>query len=43
MLPYALVRSAGAQDDGVVGEDNEDQEHGGEPARPPLSAARAGR
>ncbi|MFJ4967104.1 hypothetical protein ACIP6P_32485 [Streptomyces sp. NPDC088729] len=41
VLPYALARSADAQDDGVVGEDNEDQEHAVEPARPPLSAARA--
>ncbi|WP_369384205.1 hypothetical protein [Streptomyces sp. cg36] len=41
MLPHALVVLAGAEDDGVVGEDNEDQEHGVEPARPPLSEARA--
>lgn len=41
VLPYALVRPAGTQDDGVVSEDNEDQEHGAEPARPLLSTARA--
>lgn len=41
VLPHALARSAGPEDDGVVGEDNEDQEHAVEPARPPLSAARA--
>ncbi|MCG7527780.1 hypothetical protein MHW47_25515 [Streptomyces sp. OfavH-34-F] len=41
MLPHALVVPAGAEDDGVVGEDTEDQEHGVEPARPPLSEARA--
>ncbi|MGW5401395.1 hypothetical protein [Streptomyces sp. NPDC003952] len=41
MLPHALVVPAGAEDDGVVGEHNEDQEHGVEPARPPLTAARA--
>ncbi|MEU5836434.1 hypothetical protein ABZ820_22570 [Streptomyces diacarni] len=41
MLPHALVVPAGAEDDGVVGEDNEDQEHDVEPARPPLSEARA--
>lgn len=41
MLPYALVRPAGPEDDGVVGEQHEDQAHGAEPARPPLTAARA--
>ncbi|WP_240002934.1 hypothetical protein [Streptomyces sp. OspMP-M45] len=41
MLPHALVVPVGAEDDGVVGEDNEDQEHGAEPARPPLTVARA--
>ncbi len=41
MLPHALVAPADAVDDGVVAEDNEDQEHGVEPARPPLSEARA--
>ncbi|WP_260334505.1 hypothetical protein [Streptomyces beigongshangae] len=41
MLPHALVVSAGAKDDGVVGEDNKDQEHSVEPARPPLSEVRA--
>ncbi|MFE2247949.1 hypothetical protein [Streptomyces lavendulae] len=41
VLPHALVVPAGAEDDGFVGEDNEDQEHGAEPARPPLTAARA--
>lgn len=35
------MRPARAQDDGVVGEQNEDQEHVAEPARPPLSAAQA--
>ncbi|MET9663039.1 hypothetical protein [Streptomyces sp. NPDC006510] len=40
-LPHALVRPAGPEDDGVVGEHDEDQEHGVEPARPPLTAARA--
>ncbi|MFD5372694.1 hypothetical protein [Streptomyces sp. NPDC127103] len=39
MLPHALVVPAGAEDDGVVGEDNEDQEHGVEPARLPLTEA----
>ncbi|MEU1798850.1 hypothetical protein [Streptomyces californicus] len=41
MLLHALVVPVGAEDDGVVGEDNEGQEHGVEPARPPLSEARA--
>ncbi|WP_424893321.1 hypothetical protein [Streptomyces sp. XH2] len=41
MLLHALVVPAGAEDDGVVGEQHEDQEHGAEPARPPLTAARA--
>lgn len=41
MLPHALVVLAGAEDDGVVGEQHEGQEHGVEPARPPLSEARA--
>ncbi|OIJ85377.1 hypothetical protein BIV25_44210 [Streptomyces sp. MUSC 14] len=41
MLPHALVPPANAEDDGVVGEQHEDQEHGVEPARPPLTAARA--
>ncbi|MEU0219426.1 hypothetical protein ABZ281_31955 [Streptomyces sp. NPDC006265] len=41
MLPHALVPPASAEDDGVVGEQYEDQEHGAEPARPPLTAARA--
>ncbi|WP_405638623.1 hypothetical protein OG543_30320 (plasmid) [Streptomyces sp. NBC_01178] len=41
VLPYALVQSAGARDDGVVGEEHEDQEHGAEPARPPLTAEQA--
>ncbi|WPO76179.1 hypothetical protein [Streptomyces sp. KN37] len=41
MLPHALVVPAGAEDDGVVGEHNEDQEHGVEPARPPLATAQA--
>lgn len=40
-LPYALVVPADPEDDGVVGEHTEDQEHGVEPARPPLTAARA--
>jgi hypothetical protein len=35
------VQPTGAQDDGIVGEHNEDQEHGAEPARPPLTASRA--
>lgn len=39
--PYALVPPAGPEDDGAVGEHDEDQEHGVEPARPPLTAARA--
>lgn len=42
VLPYALVRSGCAQDDGVVGEEHEDQEHGAEPAWPPLTAKQAG-
>jgi len=33
------VQPVGAQDDGVVGEQNEDQEHVAEPARPPLTVA----
>ncbi|MFE9387611.1 hypothetical protein ACFYMO_30985 [Streptomyces sp. NPDC007025] len=37
----ALVVPAGPKDDGDVGEQHEDQEHGAEPARPPLSEARA--
>ncbi|MGW2602572.1 hypothetical protein [Streptomyces klenkii] len=41
MLPYDLVRPAGAEDDGGMGEHTEDQEHGVEPARPPLSEAHA--
>lgn len=41
MLPHALVAPVGAEDDGVVGEHTEDQEHGAEPARPPLTVARA--
>ncbi|MFG2629930.1 hypothetical protein [Streptomyces sp. NPDC048473] len=41
VLPHALVVPAGAEDDGVVGEDTEDQEHGVEPARPPLTAEQA--
>lgn len=41
MLPHALVVPVGAEDDGVVGEHDEDQEHGVEPARPPLTVARA--
>lgn len=40
-LPHALVVPAGAEDDGVVGEYGEDQEHGVEPARLPLTADRA--
>lgn len=36
-----LVPPVGPEDDGVVGEHNEDQEHVAEPARPPLTAARA--
>ncbi|MCP9213406.1 hypothetical protein [Streptomyces cucumeris] len=39
--PYALVLLAGPEDEGVVGEHDEDQEHVAEPARPPLTAARA--
>lgn len=41
MLPHALDPPAGPEDDGVVGEYDEDREHGVEPARPPLTAARA--
>ncbi|MFG2639089.1 hypothetical protein ACGFX8_36350 [Streptomyces sp. NPDC048362] len=41
VLPHALVPAAGPEGDGVVGEHNEDQVHGAEPARPPLTAARA--
>ncbi|MBW1603513.1 hypothetical protein JJV70_15655 [Streptomyces sp. JJ66] len=41
MLPHALVAPAGAEDDGVVGEQHEGQEHGVEPARPPPSETRA--
>lgn len=35
-----MVVPADPEDDGVVGEDNEGQEHGVEPARRPLSEAR---
>ncbi|MGW1189268.1 hypothetical protein [Streptomyces sp. NPDC002559] len=38
--PHALVVPAGPEDDGIVAEQHEDQEHGVEPARPPLSEAR---
>lgn len=38
-LPHALVVPADAEDDGVVGEHTEHQEHGAEPARPPPSEA----
>ncbi|WP_435611373.1 hypothetical protein [Streptomyces sp. C10-9-1] len=41
MLPHALVPPAGPEDDGVVGEHDQDQEHGAEPARPPLTTAQA--
>ncbi|MEU2357899.1 hypothetical protein ABZ599_33820 [Streptomyces misionensis] len=41
MLPHALVEPASAEDDGVVGEQHEDQEHGSEPARSSLTEARA--
>ncbi|MFG3042825.1 hypothetical protein ACGFYZ_38590 [Streptomyces sp. NPDC048330] len=41
MLPHALVVPADAEDDGVMGEHDEDQEHGVEPTRPPLTEARA--
>ncbi|MER7540150.1 hypothetical protein ABTX77_36040 [Streptomyces sp. NPDC097704] len=41
MLPNALDPPAGPEDDGVVGEQHEDQEHVVEPARPPLTVARA--
>ncbi|MEU7160381.1 hypothetical protein [Streptomyces chrestomyceticus] len=41
VLPHTLVVPANPEDDGVVGEQHEDQEHGAEPARPPLTAARA--
>lgn len=41
MLPHALVVPVGAEDDGFVGGRTEDQEHGVEPAQPPLTAARA--
>lgn len=40
MLPHALSGSGATEDDGVVGEQHEDKEHGVEPARPPLTAAR---
>ena len=39
--PYALVPLAGPEDDGVVGDYDEDQKHVADPARPPLTAARA--
>ncbi|WP_435059761.1 hypothetical protein [Streptomyces sp. bgisy060] len=41
VLPYALARPVGTQEDGVVGEHNEDQEHAVEPARPPITAEQA--
>ncbi|WP_333745871.1 hypothetical protein [Streptomyces sp. IBSBF 2950] len=40
-LPYALDRPADAQDDGVMGEHDHDQDDVAESARPPLSAAQA--
>ncbi|WP_331763882.1 hypothetical protein [Streptomyces cyaneofuscatus] len=40
MHSHALVVPADPEDDGVVGEQTEDQEHGAA-ARPPLSEARA--
>lgn len=41
VLSHALVPPAGPEDDGVVGEQHENQEHAVEPARPPLTMARA--
>ncbi|WP_413804289.1 hypothetical protein [Streptomyces sp. OE57] len=41
MLPYALVRPTGAEDDGIMGEHDQDQGGVAEPTRPPLSAAQA--
>ncbi|MFF7365466.1 hypothetical protein [Streptomyces sp. NPDC008125] len=41
VLLHALVVLAGPEDDGVVGEHTEDQEHGAEPVGPPLTVARA--
>ncbi|MCM2394424.1 hypothetical protein [Streptomyces albipurpureus] len=43
VLPHALVVPADAEDDGVMGEHTEDQEHGAEPARPPLTVPVPGR
>jgi hypothetical protein len=41
VLSHALVPPAGPEDDGVVGEQHENQKHAVEPARPPLTMARA--
>ncbi|MGW4983339.1 hypothetical protein [Streptomyces mirabilis] len=41
MSEDTLVPPADPEDDGVVGEHDEDQEHVAEPAPPPLAAARA--
>ncbi|MER6801605.1 MULTISPECIES: hypothetical protein [Streptomyces] len=41
MLPYALDRPADAQDDGGMGEHDQDQGDVAEPARPPLSVTQA--
>uniref|UniRef100_UPI002F90CBD0 hypothetical protein n=1 Tax=Streptomyces sp. NBC_01562 TaxID=2975879 RepID=UPI002F90CBD0 len=41
MLSHALVQPADAEDDGVMGEHDQDQDDVAEPARPPLSAAQA--
>ncbi|MGW0778029.1 hypothetical protein ACWD01_31310 [Streptomyces sp. NPDC002835] len=43
MLPYALFRPTGAEDDGVMGEHDQDQGDVAGPARPPLSVAQVGR
>ncbi|MFF8382116.1 hypothetical protein ACF053_00465 [Streptomyces kanasensis] len=41
MLPHALDPPVGQEDDGLVGEHDKDQEHAVQPARPPLTEARA--
>ncbi|MFE3900162.1 hypothetical protein ACFXPY_07270 [Streptomyces sp. NPDC059153] len=41
MLPYALARPASLEDDGVMGEHDQDQDDVTEPAWPSLSAAQA--
>ncbi|WP_328698419.1 hypothetical protein [Streptomyces sp. NBC_00342] len=41
VIPYALVGSVGAEDDGAMGEHNEDQDDVVEPTRPLLTTTQA--